>query len=199
MAADPVCSKLHPNGANVNDVAADRKGDLAGVVVYISDGVKSGAGTPPGQEATLEQKGCMYRPAIVAVQASQKLRIVNEDQTLHNIHAMPRNNREWNKAQAPGSAPVEESFAREEVGIPVKCNVHPWMRGYIAVFKHPFFAVTAADGRFEIPNLPPGEYTVTAWHEALGTTSKKITVVPGQAPVLDFVFRSSEAQPGVGQ
>jgi plastocyanin len=199
MSADPVCSKLHPRGADMKEVAADQQGDLAGVVVYVSEGLPATNSAPAAAAVTLEQKGCMYQPGIVAVQASQKLKIINDDQTLHNIHALPRNNREWNQAQAPGSSPVEASFAREEVGIPVKCNVHPWMRGYIAVFKHPFFAVTTPDGKFEIRNLPPGQYTLTAWHEKLGTVSRKVNVSAGQPAVADFVFRGATGHARAGE
>ena len=196
MTADPVCSRSHPNGADLNEVAADAQGDLAGVVVYISSGAPPSDSAAAPAPVTLEQEGCMYRPAVVAVQATQKLKIVNDDQTMHNIHALPRNNREWNQAQVPGSVALEKSFAREEIGIPVKCNVHPWMRGYVAVFNNPYFAVTPANGRFEIRNLAPGQYTVTAWHEKLGSLSQKISVNPGQPAVADFVLRSA---PALGQ
>jgi hypothetical protein len=125
---------------------------------------------------------------VIALQANQKLDVVNADTTTHNIHPIPVNNREWNKTQPPG-LPIEESFAREEIAIPVKCNVHPWMRGYIAVFKHPYFAVTDKDGRFDLKDLPPGSYTIKAWQEKLGTQSQKVTVTAGQTGKLDFVFK----------
>src|SRR5229473_251516 len=101
---------------------------------------------------------------------------------------MPKNNREWNKAQSP-HVPIEETFPREEIAIPVKCNVHPWMRGYVAVFKHPYFAVTSRDGRFNLSNLPPGTYTIKAWHEKLGAATQKITVGANETKVIDFVFK----------
>ena len=89
----------------------------------------------------------------------------------------------------PHGIPLEQTFAREEIAIPVKCNVHPWMRGYIAVFKHPFFAVTGKDGSFDLKDLPPGTYTISAWHGKLGTQSQKVTVSAGQSQKLDFVFK----------
>jgi hypothetical protein len=101
---------------------------------------------------------------------------------------VPANNREWNKAEPPGST-MEDSFAREEIAIPVKCNVHPWMRGYIAVFKHPYFAVTGKDGSFDISNLPPGTYTIKAWHEKLGTSTQTVTIGAGEVKEVGFVFK----------
>ena len=94
--------------------------------------------------------------------------VTNSDQTTHNIHPVPKNNREWNQSQPPGSAPLKQTFAREEIAIPVKCNVHPWMKSYIAVFSNPYFQVTGKDGKFTLKNVPPGTYTLTAWHESLG-------------------------------
>jgi uncharacterized protein (DUF2141 family) len=103
---------------------------------------------------------------------------------------MPANNREWNRAELPGSK-IEETFARQEIAIPVKCNVHPWMHGYVAVFKHPFFAVTGKNGSFEMKNLPPGTYTLQAWHEKLGTMSQKVTVAANQTQNIEFVFKGN--------
>jgi hypothetical protein len=100
--------------------------------------------------------------------------------TSHNIHPVPKNNREWNESQPPGAPPIMQSFAREEVAIPVKCNVHPWMKAYIAVLGAPYFAVTGKDGSFQIQNVPPGTYTLTAWHETLGSNDQSITVGPSE-------------------
>src|SRR5260370_389595 len=117
----------------------------------------------------------MYSPHIVVMMAGQKLDVKNSDQTTQNIHPIPKNHKEWDKPQPPGT-PLQEVFAREEVTIPVKCNVHPWMKSYIAVFKHPYFAVTSGNGSFEIKNLPPGTYAIEVWHERYGTTSQSVTV-----------------------
>ena len=131
----------------------------------------------------------MYEPHVLALQANQPVEVTNDDSTTHNIHPLPANNREWNKAEIPGSK-IEESFARPEIAIPVKCNVHPWMRGYVAVFKHPFFAVTGKDGSFTLNNLPPGTYTIQAWHEKLGTTTQRITIGANESKNIDFMFKS---------
>ena len=158
------------------------------MVVYVSEGLAANTSQPPQESVTLEQKGCQYRPHVLAMQANQKLEIVNSDETTHNIHPSPANNREWNMTQ-PHGVPLDHIFAREEIAIPIKCNVHPWMRGYIAVFKHPYFAVTDKNGAFDIKNLPPGTYTITAWQEKLGTQTQKIIVGAGEAKTLDFSFK----------
>jgi hypothetical protein len=185
MSSDPNCKS---NSPMTDDVVVGANGSLEGVVVYVADGLGDRTFQPPAQPAVLEQKGCQYRPHVIALQANQKLNVVNSDATTHNIHPSPANNRESNTIQPPG-VPLELSFAREEIAIPVKCNVHPWMRGYIAVFKHPFFAVTGKDGSFELKDLPPGTYTITAWHGKLGTQSQKVTVSAGQSQKLDFAFK----------
>jgi hypothetical protein len=189
MSADPKCAQIHPTGATTEDVVAENNGGLQNVVVYVSDGLGDRQFEPPQEAATIEQKGCMYKPHVVAVRANQELKVVNSDPTTHNIHPSPNNNREFNQTQPPG-LPLSAKFAREEIAIPVKCNIHPWMRSYIAVFKHPFFAVTTKEGSFEIGNLPPGNYTITAWHEKLGTSSQKITLGESETKTIEFVIKS---------
>jgi plastocyanin len=189
MSSDPTCAKQHPGAVIAEDFVVGSEGALENVVVFISDGMNGKSFDVPAEAAVIEQKGCVYKPHVVAMRADQKLRIVNSDNTLHNIHPVPTNNREWNKAQPAGST-MEETFAREEIAIPVKCNVHPWMRSYIAVFKHPYFAVTGKGGSFDLRNLPPGEYTVKAWHEKLGMMPQKITVAAGEAKKVEFVFKA---------
>jgi plastocyanin len=188
MSADPYCAQAHPSGATTEEVLADANGNLENVVVYISDGLGAATFPIPSEPAVMEQKGCQYKPHVLAMRAGQKLSVVNSDGTTHNIHPMPNNNREWNVSQ-PKGVPVEQVFAREEVAITVKCNIHPWMRSYIAVLKNPYFAVTGKNGSFELKDLPPGSYTIQAWHEKLGTRIQKITVAEGATPAVEFVFQ----------
>jgi hypothetical protein len=147
----------------------------------------------PVEPVVVEQKGRLYLPHVLAVRANQTLQLGNDDPTSHNIDPVPANNREWNKAELPGSK-VEEGFAREVIAIPipVKCNVHPWMRGYIAVFKHPFFAATGKDGGFDLSNPPPGTYTIKAWHKKLGTSTQTVMLGPNESKEIHFVCKGME-------
>lgn len=189
MAADPSCAKQHGAPVLSQEIMADSKGDLQNVIVFVSEGLGDRTFDPPSQPAVIDQKGCLYEPHVLAIEANQPLEVVHDDPMTHNIHPMPANNREWNKAELPGSK-VEEAFGRQEVAIPVKCNIHPWMKGYVAVFKHPYFSVTGKDGSFDLSNLPPGSYTIQAWHEKLGTSTQKITIGANETKNMEFVFKS---------
>jgi plastocyanin len=190
MATDPVCSQTHAGPATSEDVVTGPDNGVANVLVYVSEGLAGRTFEAPKQAAVIEQKGCQYRPHVIAVEVGQKLLVENSDPTAHNIHPLPANNREWNQSQAQGVAPIEASFGREEIAIPIKCNIHPWMKGYIAVFKHPYFAVTGKDGKFELKDIPPGNYTITAWHEQLGTSTQKVTIAANESKEVGFVMEA---------
>ena len=194
MAKEPTCATMHKTPPMAEDVLVGPDGALRNVVIFISEGLPDTVADAPAEPVVLDQHGCSYSPHVIALQTNQKLRIVNGDKTSHNIHPMPSGNREWNKSQPPGVPPFEESFAREEIGIPVKCNVHPWMRAYITVLRHPYFSVSNESGGFLIKNVPPGNYTITAWHEKLGTATQKITAAAGESKTLQFVLK---ARPGM--
>jgi len=188
MAADPECAKSHAGPVTSEEVVVGAANALANVIIYISEGLGTQSFDPPKEPVVMEQKGCQYKGHVVAIEAGQKLRVENSDSTSHNIHPIPANNREWNRSQPQGVA-IEATFGREEIAIPVKCNIHPWMKGYIAVFKHPYFAVTGKDGEFVIKGIPPGTYTITAWQEKLGTSTQKVTIGPKEEKNVEFVFR----------
>jgi plastocyanin len=188
MAADPACLKMHPAPVMSQEVVTGPNGALKNVIVYISEGLGTRSFDAPKEPGAFEQKGCTYSPHILGMRAGQTFRLINGDPTSHNIHPTPQHNREWNIFQPPGSSPIEETFAREEI-IPVKCNVHPWMKGYIAVFKHPYFAITDKDGSFDLKNVPPGDYTIEAWHEKYGVLTQRVTLVHNQNKTLEFVFK----------
>ena len=188
MSADPVCAKQHPSPVMEQEIATDGKGGLQNVIVFVADGLSGQTFDPPAEPVVVEQKGCMYMPHVLTVRANQPLQVVNDDNTSHNIHPQPANNREWNKAEPPNSK-MQEAFAREEIAIPVKCNLHPWMRGYIGVFKHPFYVITSKDGSFDLSGLPPGNYTIKAWHEKLGTATQQVTIGANESKQLDFTFK----------
>ncbi len=191
MSAEPFCSKAHTTAVMPEDVVTGDKGALANVVVYVKDDMSKYSFDTPKDPVALDQRGCMYTPHVVALMAGQTIEVKNDDQTTHNIHPTPKDNREWNQSQPPGAAPLDEQFARGEVAIPVKCNVHPWMKGYIAVFKHPFFAVTSKDGKFDLKGLPPGTYTIEAWQEKFGTVDQQVTIGPKESKTVSFTFKAA--------
>ena len=195
--ADPACGTANPNLSTEDTMVKD--GKLANVFVYVkdgaaADGTKIGDYTfpTPSTAAALDQKGCQYMPHIQGILVNQKLSITNSDPTQHNVHPTPKSNPEWNQTQANGAAPIEKSFARAEVLIPVKCNQHPWMKSYVGVLKHPFFAVSGEDGTFTIKGLPPGKYTIAAWHEKGGANgtekTMEVTVAANGTAKADFAF-----------
>lgn len=200
--ADPVCGQANPNLTTEDTVVKD--GKLANSFVYIKDGTLADGtkvteiGFPtPSEAVTLDQKGCHYVPHVLGVQANQTLRITNSDPTQHNVHPTPRVNAEWNQTQSNGAPPIEKTFGRPEVLIPVKCNQHPWMKSYVGVLRHPFFAVSGEDGSFTIKGVPPGTYTVAAWHEKGGPNgtekTMQVTVPANGSGTADFAFGEATA------
>jgi plastocyanin len=193
MSAEPYCTKANPTPVTPQDVVVGPGGTLSNVIVYVKDGLGDRTFDVPKDSVQLYQKGCMYQPHVVALMAGQNLEVVNDDQTTHNIHPIPKDNREWNKSQPPGAPPIIESFARGEVCVPVKCNVHPWMKSYIAVFKQPYFIVTGPDGSFDLKGLPPGTYTLEAWQEKYGTMDQQVTIGPKESKTVNFTFKAAPA------
>jgi len=189
MSKEPSCAAIHKDKpAMMEAVVAGAGGGLANVVVYISQGL-SGNEAAPSEAVTLTQKGCQYIPHVVAVDAGQHMKVVNADSTSHNIHPQPTKNQEWNKSQPPGSAPFDVTWANEEIAGPVKCNIHPWMHGYIAVVKGPY-GVSDDSGAFTLADVAPGSYTLTAWQETYGTQTQQVTVAAGKAGSANFTFKA---------
>jgi plastocyanin len=194
MAAEPTCAKAHSSPVTSEEVVTGDAGALANVVVYVKSGLEGYSIPAPTAPAKIEQQGCQYHPHVVAMQVGQNIDVVNDDQTTHNIHPIPTVNREWNESQPPGAAPIEKSFAREEIAIPVKCNVHPWMKAYMAVLSNPAFQVTDKDGKFDLKNLPPGTYTVVAWQELYGASDPQtVTLGPKETKNVTFTFKATAA------
>jgi plastocyanin len=194
--ADPICGQRNPNLTTEDTVVKD--GKLANVFIYVKEGnTASGqkfADLPwstPNSAITLDQNGCHYKPHVIGIQTNQKLSITNSDPTQHNIHPTPKLNPEWNQTQQSGQPPIEKTFARSETLIPVKCNQHPWMKAYIGVLKHPFFAVSSEDGTYSLKGVPAGTYTVVAWREGGADGTQKtmsVTVPANGSATADFAF-----------
>ncbi len=187
---DPVCVKLNKGGLFEESVMVNANGTLANVFVYVKQGLEGKQFPPPpaAETVTIDQKGCRFLPHVIGVRAGQTMRVTNSDPLTHNIHPQPKMNREWNQSQPEGAPPLERRFVRPEMMVRVKCNVHSWMRAYIGAMEHPYFAVTGADGSFEIRNLPPGDYTVEAWQETLGARQQQVTMAPSSKTGLVFSF-----------
>jgi plastocyanin len=189
MDAVPACTQNNPQPAFVEEVVVNDNGTLRNVYVYVKEGLGERTFPVPSEPVVLDQQGCVYHPHVLALMVGQEFRVKNSDPTNHNVHPLPSQNREWNQSQPPGAADLVEQFPRPEVTIPVKCNVHPWMKAYIGVQRHPFHAVTGEDGTFSITGLPPGDYTIEAWHEKYPAQSMKVTVGAKESKTADFSFK----------
>jgi len=190
MNADPVCVKENAT-PQMQETYEVKDGKLANVFVYIKDGLGNFSYDAPSGDVTIDQKGCRYHPHVFALRIGQKLQIVNDDPTLHNIHALPKNNAEFNTGQPIQNMKTEHVFTAKEVMVPFKCDVHGWMNAYVGVLDHPYFSVSDKDGKFDIKNLPPGTYTIEAWHEKLGTMTQSVTLGAKDTKDITFLFKAS--------
>ena len=184
MSQDAACK-----GSNQSENIVADGGKLANVFVYVKEGLGDRTFDVPKDSVTINQEGCRYHPHVLGVMTGQNVEIKNDDPTTHNIHPTPKDNREWNESQPPKAAPIEKTFAREEILLPVKCNQHPWMKMYVNVVKTPFFAVTGEDGKYEIKGLPPGDYTLAFVQEKLGEQDQKVTLAPKDSKTIDASFK----------
>ena len=190
MAADPNCAKnaTGPQFQTTYLVGPDGK-TLGNVFIYVKDGLGNYAYDAPTAAVTIDQKGCRYVPHVLGVRVGQKVTILNSDPTLHNIHATPKTNSEFNTGQPIQGMTTDHTFTAKEVMVPFKCDVHGWMNAYAGVLDHPFYAVSAEDGKFALKGLPPGTYTVEAWHERLGTATESVTLGAKESKDVTFTFK----------
>jgi len=192
MDADAFCAKAHggqPVGSE--DALISDEGQLANVLVYIKKGLEGKKFPVPTSPAVLDQQGCVYVPHVLAMMAGQQLDIVSSDTTLHNVHCMGKDNPEFNFGM-PGPGRRDRVFRKPEIGVKFKCDVHPWMGAWVHVLDHPCFSVSDRAGAWSINGLPPGEYTLGAWHEKFGEQEQKITVTDAGATDLTFTFKAAE-------
>lgn len=188
MSNDPACVTANKGKVYDDALVLGKSGQLANAVIYIKTGLEGKTFEPPASAVTMDQRGCWFHPRVLALQTGQEVDIVNSDPVTHNIHPMAMVNREWNHTQGPGDPPMQRKFLKPEF-IPVKCNIHNWMHASIAVFDTPYFAVSAPDGTFTLPNLPPGTYTLALWHEKLGTQEQQVTISPHTATPVSFTLK----------
>ncbi len=193
MDADAACASKHSGPVYPEAVVVNSNGTLRNVLVHIKSGLEGKSFAAPDQPATLDQNGCMYKPHVVGMQAGQLLKVVTSDNTTHNIHPLPKVNREWNVSQPPGADPIMRAFSRPETSIPVKCNQHPWMRAYIHVLSDPFYAVTGEDGAFKLENVPPGTYVIETVQEQYGANTQNVTLGPKETKNVDFTYAAGQA------
>lgn len=187
MNADPDCAKKHSGGKADNQMLVLGSGNsLANIFVQIKN-APAGNHSAPSEAVEIDQEGCIYVPRVVGVMAGQPVKFKNSDGILHNVHGLPKVNREFNIGMPPSLKESVQTFNKPEPIFKVKCDVHPWMNSYIAVMTHPYFAVTGTDGQFKIDGIADGTYDVEAWHERLGTQTGKVTVSGGSGSV-DFSF-----------
>jgi len=194
MSAEAACVQANPKSVTPPVVVLGDHGALANAVVYVQSGLGSYRYDTPQNPAVLDQKGCMYEPRALALMTNQPFEVKNTDPTTHNVHPIPHQNRPWNRSIAAGEQPYVTTFTRQELAIPVACNIHPWMRAYLFVFAHPYFTVTTDTGTFELKNLPPGTYTIEAWHERFGTQDVLVPIGPKESKGISFAFRPAESQ-----
>jgi len=187
MTADPMCLKANPNGAMFETFML-KDGGLDNVFVYVKDGLGNYYFDVPTESLKLDQQGCRYAPHVFGIRVGQPLEIVNNDSTLHNVHALAKSNPEFNFPQQIQGMKNQKTFTAREVMVTFKCDVHGWMNAYAGVLDHPYFAVTTNGGRFELKNLPAGTYTIEAWHERLGPQSQKITIGEKETKDVSFTF-----------
>lgn len=196
LSADPACIKAHGNNPPTRqDVVVNPNETLKNTIVYIKEGLPLDATYPaPKEPAILDQRGCMYKPHVLALRTGQELQILNSDPTIHNVNAQAKNNSKFNASMLNNKVPpMVRKFNKPELPVPIRCDVHPWMLAWVAVFDHPYFDVTGEDGSFRINGLPPGDYTLATWHEKLSPQEVKLTVKDDVNTSVTFAYKTTGA------
>jgi len=191
MTQDRNCEAIHKGKPVVaEDFVLNKNGTLKWVLVYVKSEVK-GDFEPLSKPAVLDQQGCVYRPRVIGIMVGQPLEIRNSDPLFHNVHFVSKRNGQFNFSQPRKGMKSVRVFKNPELPGTAyfKCDIHPWMRAWVGIFDHPFFAVTGDDGSFTISGLPEGTYEIEAWHEKLGSKSAKVSIKSGETVTVNFVFK----------
>lgn len=187
---DPTCAQLNGGSERETEMLLVGSGNsLQNVFVYVKEGLEGLSFPVPTDPVVLDQQKCRYMPHVLGIRVGQPLAIRNSDPLLHNVRADGAINQPFNLGQPIQGMTMTRTFTTREVMVPFKCDVHAWMSAYIGVLDHPFFAVTDGSGRFSLPGLPPGAYTLEAWHETLGTATQRVTIEPKAAASVSFTFK----------
>ena len=185
--ADPFCAKK----TMMDPTVLVKNGKLENVWVNITKGAKATA-QPPASTVEMDQKDCMYEPRMTTAVVGQKIQAKNGDPVLHNVHTYMGASTLFNKGMPNDKAAPIEYVAKDEGMMRWKCDVHPWMRGFIGISKSGLQAVTSANGAFKIDNVPPGKYTIQAWHEKYGPKTQEVTVEAGKPAKVTFKYDGTE-------
>ena len=188
--AEQQCALVHgTTPPNIETIVINSNGTVRDVLVYVT-GEVPGQYAAPTEPLVFEQRGCVFVPHVGAVMVGQPVEVRNGDPILHNVRAQSKLGQSFNIAQPMQGMKTTKKLLKPEIGIPIKCDVHFWMTGYLHVLAHPFFAITGPDGVFTIKGLPPGTYTLEAWHGKLGTQTQTVTISEGRAPPMTFTFNA---------
>jgi len=193
MDADPICKMQHSADVHAEKLVVNSNGTLKNVLVYVKEGLGEQKYDVPAEPVLLDQKGCQYFPHVFGMRAGQTLKILNSDDTLHNVHCKTRQASLFNLAMPFKGLELEQKIEQADM-VKFVCEVHPWMNAYAGVFNHPFFSVSSDQGAFEIKDLPAGNYVIEAWHERCGLQTQNVTVAEGESKSLDFSFKAPEAK-----
>jgi len=188
MNADPACAAKHSGPVESDILVLGANGTVGNIFVKVKSGLPDKTWPTPKEPIIMDQKGCHYEPHVIGVMVNQPFKILNSDGILHNVHALPSINKQFNVAMPASRTEAIEEFAKVEGMFVIKCDVHPWMKAYVEVMSHPFFDVTESDGKFVIGGLPAGTYEIEIWHEKLGTQTQKVTVGADETKSLDFTL-----------
>ncbi|TAH34604.1 MAG: hypothetical protein EYC70_16870 [Planctomycetota bacterium] len=187
----PTCAAHHPGGKYTREWYLVRDGRVQNVLVYVQRGLPKGlAFEVPRESARLDQVHCVFVPHVLGMRVGQPLVLSSSDAEAHNVNLQSKLGQGINTNMAPRQTGLTHEFRRNEVPVLVTCDVHPWMTAFLGVFDHPYYAVTGADGTFRWDSVPPGEYTLRAWHEKLGPQEQKLTLAPNGSASVEYVYRA---------